>query len=145
QFVEQHTQAVDVAARVNVQTAQLGLFRAHVGRGADKLFKGREQGLIGQRLIGGGLGDAEINDLRHGHAIVVGHQDVRGLDVAVNDAFLMRVLDGVTNLHEQIEPLPGGKVGCIAVFGDLDATDQLHDEERPARLGGAGVENLGDI
>ena len=65
QLIQQHAQRVDVAARVNVQPAQPGLFRAHVGRRADKLLEGREQGLVGQALIGGGFGDAEINDLGH--------------------------------------------------------------------------------
>ena len=39
-----------------------------------------------------------------------GDQNVRGLDVAVDDAFLVRVLDGLANLDEQIEPLAGGKI-----------------------------------
>jgi hypothetical protein len=39
QFVEQHAQAVDVAAGVDVQAAHLGLLRAHVGRRADELVR----------------------------------------------------------------------------------------------------------
>jgi hypothetical protein len=34
-----------------------------------------------------------------------GDQDVRGLDVAVDDALLMRVLNGLANLDEQVEPV----------------------------------------
>ena len=34
---------------------------------------------------------------------------------------------------------------AVAVFGDRDAVDQLHDEERPAGVGRAGVKDLGDI
>ena len=48
QFVEQHAQRVDVAARVNVQPAHLRLFRTHVGRRADELFERGEQRLVGQ-------------------------------------------------------------------------------------------------
>ena len=33
----------------------------------------------------------------------------------------------------------------VAVPGDRDALDQLHDEVRPARVGGAGVEDPGDV
>ena len=33
----------------------------------------------------------------------------------------------------------------VAVLGDRDAADQLHDEVGPARVGGAGVEHLGDV
>ena len=42
QFVEQHAQAVNVGPRVNVQAAQLGLFRAHVGGRANELLERRE-------------------------------------------------------------------------------------------------------
>ena len=33
------------------------------------------------------------------------HHDVRRLDVAMDDAFLVRVLDGLAHLHEQPDPL----------------------------------------
>ena len=33
----------------------------------------------------------------------------------------------------------------VAVLGDRDALDQLHDEVRPAGVGRAGVEDLGDV
>ena len=46
------------------------------------------------KLPRGGFGDAEVNDLGQRHAVVQGDEDVGGFDVAVNDAFLMRVLDG---------------------------------------------------
>ena len=52
-----------------------------------------------------GFGDAEIDHLRHRHAVVERDQDVGGLDVAMNDALLMRVLNGVADLDEQLEPL----------------------------------------
>ena len=59
----------------------------------------------------GGLGDAEINHLGHRHAVVQRDQDVRGLDVAVDDALLVRVLDGLADLDEQVEPFLGGERG----------------------------------
>jgi hypothetical protein len=93
QFVEQHAKAVNVAARVNVQAGQHRLLGTHVGGRADELFKRGEERLIGQPPRRG-LGDAEVNHLGNGHAVVDGDEDVRGLDVAVNDAFLVRVLDG---------------------------------------------------
>ena len=34
---------------------------------------------------------------------------------------------------------------AVAVVGDRDAADQLHDEVGAARVGGAGVEDLGDV
>ena len=80
-----------------------------------------------------GFGDAEINHLGHGHVVVLGDQNIRRFDVAMNDALLMRVLDGLANLDEQFEPLVGGEIVLVAVIGDLDPAHQFHDEERPAR------------
>jgi hypothetical protein len=41
---------------------------------------------------------------------MVRDQDVRGFDVAMDDALLMGVLDGLGDLDEQVEPLPGGRL-----------------------------------
>src|SRR6266567_915438 len=130
QFVEEHAERVDVAAGVYIHAGDLGLFRTHVGGGAEELLEAGEDGLLGQFHLGG-FGDAEINDLGHRHAVVDGDQDVRRLEVAVNDAFLVSVLDGLADLHEQVESFAGGKVCLVAVIVDLDAADQFHDEVRP--------------
>ena len=63
-----------------------------------------EERLLGQLLVGG-FGDAEVDHLRHGHAVVQCDQDVRRLDVAVDDALLVGVLDGLADLDEQFQPL----------------------------------------
>jgi hypothetical protein len=63
-----------------------------------------EQRLVGEAPLGG-LGDAEVDHLGHGHAVVQRDEDVRRLDVAVDDALLVGVLDGVADLDEQLEPL----------------------------------------
>ena len=144
QFVKQHAQAVNVAARVNVQPAHLRLLRTHVGRRADELFVGGEKRLVGQFAFDG-LGDAEINHLRHRHAVVQRHQNVRRLDVAVNDPLLVRVLDGVANLDEQIQPLAGVEMVLVAVVGDFDAAHQFHDKVRPPGFRRARVQHPGDV
>ena len=62
QFVEQHAQRIEVAARIHVPAVEGGLFWTHVrGRAQDGAQFGqcsvrRERGL-------GGLGDAEVDDL----------------------------------------------------------------------------------
>src|SRR3954453_23733780 len=63
----------------------------------------------------------------------------------MDDAFLMGMLNRVAALDEEPEGVLGGKLGFVAVVGDADALDQLHNEERPAGGGGTGVEDLGDI
>jgi hypothetical protein len=144
QLVEQHTQGVDFAAGVDVQPAQLRLLGAHVERGAHELREGGVERLVGE-LLAGGLGDAEVDHLGHGHAVVEGDHHVRRLDIAVDDALLMGVLHGLADLDEEPEPIGNGELGLVAVVGNRDAADQLHHEVGAARIRGAGVEDLGDV
>ena len=107
QFVEQHAERVDVGAGVDVQSAHLRLLRTHVGGRAHELIKGGEQGFVREPLIVRGLGQAEINHLGHRHVVVLRDENVRRFEVAMDDAFLVRVLDGLADLREQFEPLVG--------------------------------------
>ena len=92
----------------------------------------------------GGLGQAEVDDLGHGLAVDLGHQDVRGLQVAVDDGLLVGVLHAVADLGEQLQPRRGAQPLAVAVAGDGFAFDVLHDEEGAAPGGRAGVEDPGD-
>ena len=65
-----------------------------------------EQRPLGQPLLGR-LGHAEVDHLGHRPVVVHGHQDVRRLDVAVDDPLLVRVLDRLADRDEQLEPLAG--------------------------------------
>ena len=145
QFVEQHAERIDVAARVNVQPAHLGLLGTHVGRRADELPEGGEHGFVREPLIRRGLGNTEVNHLGHGQTVVPRDENVRRLDVAVNDSFLMRVLDGLADLDKQREALFHRKAGLVAKIRDADAAHQFHDEIRPARFRRARVEHPGDV
>src|SRR5262249_34234552 len=60
QFVKQHAQAINVTARIDIQAAELRLFRAHVSGRANELLKGCVKGLLSQRLAGGGFSDTKI-------------------------------------------------------------------------------------
>ena len=145
QFVKQHAQAVDVAARVNVQSAHLRLLRTHVGRRADELMQLRIDRRVRQPAFRR-LGDAEINHLGHRHAVMQRDEDVRRLDVAMDDPFLVRVLDGLADLDEQVEPFLGGEIILVAVVGDADAAHQFHHEIRPAQSRCVPrIEHLGDV
>ena len=100
--------------------------------------------LLGQ-LLPGRLGHAEVDDLRHRLAVVEGDQHVGRLEVAVDDALLMRVLDRLADGDEQFQPLPRREVVLVAVPGDRHPLDEVHDEVRPAGAGRAGVEHAGDV
>jgi hypothetical protein len=91
------------------------------------------------------LGDAEVDNLRHRLTVVEGDEHVRRLDVAVNHALLVRVLDGVADADEQVEPFARGQQVLVAELRDRLPLHQLHDEVRPAVLGRAGVEHLRNV
>ena len=57
----------------------------------------------------------------------------------------MCVLHRCTNRHEQVQAVFSAQLVLIAVLGDGNAPDQLHHEIRSAGLGGAGVEDAGDV
>ena len=83
-LIEHAAEAVDVAPPVHLRRAA-GLLRAHVGRRPDG------EARLGEALVARGLargGDAEV-----GHdGLVAVEQDVLGLDVAVDDAVPVRVV-----------------------------------------------------
>ena len=104
----------------------------------------REDNLVG-KIVLRGLGDAGVDHLGHGAAVDGRDENVRGLDVAVDDALLVRVLDRVTDGNEKLEPLAGRELVFVAVFRDGLPLDQFHDEVRAARLGAAAIEHAGDV
>src|SRR2546421_8077784 len=54
----------------------------------------------------------------HRRSVALEHQDVRGLDVPVNDFFLMRMLDGLAHLDKQFEPLRSIQLMLVAIPGE---------------------------
>ena len=73
-------------------------------RRADHLGEIREQRLL-RELLADRLGDAEVDDLDDLLVVVHRHQDVAGLEIAVNDPFLVRVLDGLANGDEELDAI----------------------------------------
>ena len=116
----------------------------HVGRCADELIERGVNRLIGEPLPGRRFGHTEINHLGHRLAVLLHDQNVRRLEIAVDDAFLMRVLDGLANLDEQFEPLAEGKFLLIAKFRDGFSRRQLHDEKRASSARCPRIEDLRD-
>src|SRR5947208_1351039 len=63
----------------------------------------------------------------------------------MDNALLMRVLNSMANLNEQIETLGGIEMILVAILRDSDAADQFHHEIRATGIGRAGVEHLSGV
>ena len=93
QFIQENTQRINVAPGINVQSTERRLLRAHVNRGSNELFEPGGKRFVCKPVLGG-FGDTEIDDLGHGLHAVERNHDIRGFDIAVDDALLVRVIDG---------------------------------------------------
>ena len=91
------------------------------------------------------FGDAEVNHLRHRPAVLNHDEDVRRLEVAMNDALLMRMLHAVADLHEQLQSARV-ESWCRSQYSVIGTPGHvLHHEVRPAVVGGAGIEDRRDV
>ena len=79
-----------------------------------------EKSEIGEALRSRSFRHAEVDDLRHGRAVGQGDENVRGLEVAVDDPFLMRVLHRVADGDEELEPVRGRQVVLVAILRDAN-------------------------
>ena len=86
-----------------------------------------------------GARDAEVEDLG---IAVAGHDDVVGLEVAVDDAAGVGVIHRVADAREQRHPLPAGQIPSVREARDRHAVDQLHREEGDGRSGEADFAGL---
>jgi hypothetical protein len=95
--------------------------------------------------LGGRLRNAEVDDLRHGPAVLKRHEDVRGLEIPVDDPLLVGVLHTLAGLDEEPQALGHREALPGAVVADGEALDELHGEEGASVGRGAGVEDVGDV
>ena len=143
QFAQQRPEAENIAPGIDVRAA-FRLFRAHVGRRADELAGLRDR-LIRLKIAGGGLGDSEVDHLGLRPAVMLPDEHVGRLDIAMNHALLVRVLDRLANEDEQLQALAQAKALAVAEIRDLLALHQLHHEIRPSGRGAAGIQNPRDV
>src|SRR5205807_9931463 len=72
------------------------------------------------------------------------YQDVRRLEVTMDDALLMSVLHGLADGGEQVQPFADAELGLVAEPGQRQAVDQLHDKKwraEPRKRPGVGRRN----
>ena len=88
------------------------------------------------------LRDTEVEKLRHARS---GHQDVRGLEIAMHDEVLMRVVHGGADGLEQLETGRDVQAERIAIGIDRCAVDVLHDDVSGLVRQRAAVEEVRDV
>ena len=111
QLIEQHAQRIDVAAGVDVELVELGLLGTHVLHRPEHLAELREHRPFGQ-LLRRGLGHAEVDHFRHGMVVVLSHEHVGGLDIAMDDALLVGMLHRLADLQRTV-PAARGAAGVF--------------------------------
>ena len=142
-LVEDYSQRIDVTAGVNVADFGVGLFGAHIRGSAHEIPFARDHGGEGI-AFGDGFGNSEIDNAWSGLAVNVGNENILWFQVAMDESFLMGVLNTCADLGEEFDALTDGKAFLIAVDGDGDAGNILHDEVGKAVGSCAGVVDLCD-
>ena len=142
-LIEHHAQRVHIGAGIDILATRVGLLRAHVFERAQYCAHARKYAAICEPLRSS-LGQTEVDDPGHRLAIHVAHQNVRRLQVAMDDGLLVRVLHSFADLDEEFHPLSRVQLVPVAVSSNGRARDVLHGEVGPSLGRGAGIENLGD-
>ena len=141
QFVEQYAQHVDVARGGDGLPADL-LGTRVIRRHQPKIRLRDGQRVMSRLAFVQQFGDAEVEQF--GHAIGR-DQDVRGLEVAMHDEILMRVMHCGTNRLKKLEPGYDVQAVRVAVGIDGDAVDILHDDVGGPVREGATVHEMRDV
>ena len=130
QLVQQETERVDVRSGVQlVVVGESGGLRAHVrGRTGHELAGG----LVVVHRLSQGPSDAEVDHLDGRPSVDLGHEEIRRLEIAVEDAFLVGVPDSGTGSEKELDPLVQPVPAAIAPVGDRFAVDPLHGDEGSA-------------
>jgi hypothetical protein len=102
ELIERHADAEKIAARVDLRRVQL--LRRHV--------EVRTEGLAGDHRSIRNAGHAEVQDF---HLAIRRHEQIRGLDVAVDHAGFVRPLQSDERLADDADPLPERHGGCFRI------------------------------
>src|SRR5690606_36126370 len=123
QLEEDQADGVEIGARVDL--AARGLLRRHVARGPKHDALPRE--LLAAALVEQ-LGDAKVDDLDDLVAAeILAQEDVLGLEIAVDDADVVGVLEAEKDLLDRGDGLVGGpRAAGLAV--EVATLEQLHDQ-----------------
>ena len=128
-LVQHHPGGVEVGT--GVDGFALGLLGGEVGGGAE------DRGCLGdrRRRVGDGAGDAEVHDL---DLVVLGDHDIAGLDVAVDDARAVRVLERLQDAVGVRNRTLGIQRAALDQLLQQPSLDELHDDVRHGLRGAIG-------
>ena len=117
---------------------------AHVGGSADEGFVDGKSSCFSFEWIDG-FGDAEVDDLGGGFAVLFADENVGRFDIAVNDALLVGVLDGLTDLDEDGKAVLNGELPFVAILGEWITGNVFHDEIRSSFFSRSRIDYTGDV
>ena len=124
---------------------ELGLLGAHVLERADDLAEAAVNTVCSVSRWLDRLGHAEVDDLGHRPSSYSATRTLDGLMSRWMIPFWWACWTAWQTGTNSSSRSSGRELVLVAVLGDRDALDQLHDEVRPARVGGACVEHPGDV
>ena len=102
QFIEHDTERVDVGACVDVFARRVSLLGTHVAQRVPMIVPTRVYMVPAVSFCESCLGNTEVDNSRHGLAVDLGDEDVRRLEVAMDDGFLVRVLYAFADVDEEL-------------------------------------------
>jgi len=121
-FVDDHAERIEVRAMID-RLRLVHLLGSHVTQGAER-HAGEGECHV-ERFAAQQLGQAEVGDL---HAALFVEEQVLGLDVAVHEALLVRVFEGVANLRHDGQRLGGREPARLEKLPEIHAVHILHDD-----------------
>ncbi len=136
ELVEDGAQAVDVRAGVELRRLAPRLLGGHVGRRAD------HPAVEGERRLGAAaLGQPEIGEI---DSVVAVDQDIRRLNVAVDDAQAVRVPQGLGQRGDPFDRSTKSRAADRQLVGEVAALDQGGDQVQLA-ISLAGIIDRDDV
>ena len=123
QFVADHAERVYIASDVEFRRIGRDLLRAHIRESPNELSNVRRARQ--ERVVVRHARHSEIQDLGLTRLV---HQDVAGLQVAVDDAALVGMMDGFRNESDQFEPPACAQLVRVAVVLKGFAANEFHGE-----------------
>ena len=136
ELIQDRPQGMHVGGAAHGSGRAPGLLGGHVGGGAhDRAGPGQ------LRVVVQELGEAEVGNLRRA---VGGDQDVRGLEVAVDNLQAVRLGHAEGHVEHGLNGEPGVPGGAVQAAGQAAAGGVLHHEEGSAVVRARG-EHLDDV